>query len=205
VTISNLLIFASIYFVSVATPGPGIAAIVARGLAQGTKGAAPFIAGFVVGDLIWLTVAVAGLSVMAQTFETLFLVMKYAGCAYLLFLAWKIWNAPVITKNVEAKTSNSFAWPNFIGSLMLTLGNPKVIVFFMSVMPLVVDMNAITPLIFTQLVGMAFFVLTPVMAGYLLLADRARRLFTSETALRRMNQGTAAMMAGTAVAIAAKS
>jgi threonine/homoserine/homoserine lactone efflux protein len=205
VTLTKLLIFASIYLAAVATPGPGIAAIVARGLAQGTKGAAPFIAGFVVGDLIWLTVAVTGLAVIAQTFETLFLVMKFAGCAYLIYTAWQIWNAPVVAKDVEAQSNMTAAWPSFLGSLMLTLGNPKVIVFFLSIMPLVLDMNAITPLIYVQLVGMAFFVLTPVMISWLLLADRARRIFTSEKALRRINKGTAGIMAGTAIAIAAKS
>ena len=203
--IAQLFLFASIYFVAVSTPGPGIAAIVARGLAQGTRGAVPFIVGFVLGDLIWLTVAVTGLSVIAQTFETLFLAVKYAGCAYLLFIAWKIWNAPVFVSEVAANPSIASAWPSFLGSLMLTLGNPKVIVFFMSIMPLVLDMNSITPLIFAQLVGMALFVLTPVLIGYLLLADRARQLFTSETALQRINRGTATIMAGAAVAIVAKS
>jgi threonine/homoserine/homoserine lactone efflux protein len=205
VTLTQTLIFASIYFTAVATPGPGVAAIVARGLAQGTKGAVPFILGFVAGDLIWLTFAVLGLSVVAKTFETLFLLIKYAGCVYLLFVAWKIWHAPVLAQNVEAQVGLTAAWPSFLGSLTLTLGNPKVIIFFMSIMPLVVDMNAITPLVVMQLMGMAFFVLTPVMAAWLILADRARRLFTSEVALKRINKGTAGIMAGTAVAIAVKS
>jgi threonine/homoserine/homoserine lactone efflux protein len=47
-------------------------------------------------------------------------------------------------------------------------------------------------------------VITPVMAGVLLLADRARRVFTSETALRRINRATAGMMAGAAALIAAR-
>jgi threonine/homoserine/homoserine lactone efflux protein len=205
VTLAQTLIFASIYFAAVATPGPGVAAIVARGLAQGTRGSVPFILGFVAGDLIWLTFAVLGLSVVASTFETLFLLIKYAGCLYLLFVAWKIWNAPVLAQNVEAEAGVGAAWPSFLGSLTLTLGNPKVIIFFMSIMPLVVDMNAITPLVVAQLMGMAFFVLTPVMAAWLTLADRARRLFTSKKALNRINKGTAGIMAGTAVAIAVKS
>jgi threonine/homoserine/homoserine lactone efflux protein len=203
-TLAKLLVFASIYFVAVATPGPGLAAIVARGLAQGTKGAMPFIAGFVVGDLIWLSVAVTGLALIAQTFETLFVAIKYVGCAYLLFVAWKIWNAPVTTADVNAQGSQLAAWPSFLGSLMLTLGNPKVIVFFMSFMPLVVDMNAITPLIYMQLMSMAFLVLTPVLVTALLLADRARQVFTSEAALRRINKATAGIMAGAAVAIATR-
>jgi len=49
----GLLVFSAVYMLAVATPGPGVAAVVARSLAKGTHGAPAFIAGFVVGDLIW--------------------------------------------------------------------------------------------------------------------------------------------------------
>jgi threonine/homoserine/homoserine lactone efflux protein len=202
--ITGLLLFASVYFVAVASPGPGIAAVVARGLGQGLQAAPAFIAGFVIGDLIWFTIAATGLAVIAQTFETLFLVIKYAGCLYLLFMAWKIWTAPVKTGDVAAATGRVRSLPSFLGSLSLTLGNPKVIVFFLSLMPLVVDVKAITPLVFVEMAAVIILVFTPVLAFTLLLANRARRVFTSETALRRINRGTAGIMAGAAVAIAAK-
>jgi threonine/homoserine/homoserine lactone efflux protein len=48
---------------AVASPGPGIAAVVAGALGRGVRGAPAFIAGFVVGDLVWLTLAATGLAV----------------------------------------------------------------------------------------------------------------------------------------------
>ena len=54
VTLTSLLLFAAVYFAAVATPGPGVAALVARVLGHGLEGVAPFIAGYVVGDMIWL-------------------------------------------------------------------------------------------------------------------------------------------------------
>ncbi len=157
-----------------------------------------------VGDLIWFAIAATGLAVIAQTFEWLFLVIKYAGCAYLLYLAHKIWNAPVAAGDVAAAREKVRAWPSFLGSLSLTLGNPKVMVFFLSLMPLVVDMKQMTPAIFLELAAVIVLVITPVMAGALMLADRARRVFTSHKALKRINRGTAAIMAGAAAAIAAR-
>jgi threonine/homoserine/homoserine lactone efflux protein len=204
-TLASLLLFASVYFVAVASPGPGIAAVIARGLGQGMAAAPAFIAGFVVGDLIWFTIAATGLAVIAQTFESLFLVIKYAGCAYLLWLAWKIWTAPVAAGDVAAARDKVRAWPSFLGSLSLTLGNPKVIVFFLSLMPLVVDVKTITPLDFAQLAAVIVMVFTPVLLTTLWLADRARRVFASEKALRRINRGTAGIMAGAAAVIAARS
>ena len=200
----SLLLFASIYFVAVASPGPGIAAVVARGLGQGMAAAPAFIAGFVVGDLIWFTVAATGLAVIATTFEAVFLAIKYAGCAYLIYLAWKIWHAPVAAADVTAAAARVPSWPSFLGSLSLTLGNPKVIVFFLSIMPLVVDPKTITPLVFVELAIVIVLVITPVLLVALWLADRARRVFTSERALRHINRGTATIMAGAAAVIATR-
>ncbi len=87
-SISSLLLFAAVYFAAVATPGPGVAALVARVLAHGLVGVAPFIAGYVVGDLIWLAIAATGLAVLAHEFAGVFIVLKFAGVAYLLYVAW---------------------------------------------------------------------------------------------------------------------
>ncbi len=199
-----LLLFAGVYFVAVSSPGPGLAAVVARGLGQGMAAAPAFVAGFVVGDLIWFTIAATGLAVIARTFETLFLAIKYAGCAYLLWMAWKIWTAPTRPEEVAAAAGKVRAWPSFLGSLSLTLGNPKVIVFFLSIMPLVVDPKAMNALVFAELAAVIVLVITPVMFGALWLADRARRVFTSQRALRNINRGTAAVMAGAAAVIATR-
>ena len=91
--ISGLLAFAAIYLVAVASPGPGIALVVARSLGRGLHGLPWFVAGFVLGDLILLALAASGLAVVARTFEGAFLALRLAGAAYLLYLAWCIWNA----------------------------------------------------------------------------------------------------------------
>ena len=54
----GLATFCVVYFLAVATPGPGVAAVIAQGLARGSAGAPAFIAGFLVGDLIWFLAAV---------------------------------------------------------------------------------------------------------------------------------------------------
>ena len=205
VTLTGLLLFASVYFVAVASPGPGVAAVVARGLAQGTTAAPAFIAGFVVGDLIWFMVAATGLAVVANTFETLFLAIKYAACIYLMFIAWKIWTAPVVAADMNVASGSARSLPSFLGALSLTLGNPKVIVFFLSLMPLVIDLQSMTPVIFMEMALVIVMVQAPTLTSYLLLANRARRVFTSKKALKRINHCSAGVMAGAAVAIAARS
>lgn len=81
----GLSVFALAYVLAVAIPGPGIAAVIARSLGHGLRGAPAFIGGFLVGDLVWFTCAATGLAVLAQSAYTVFLLVKYAGVAYLLF------------------------------------------------------------------------------------------------------------------------
>lgn len=203
-TAANLLLFAGVYFVMVVSPGPGIAAVIARGMSQGTRAGPAYIAGFVVGDLVWFTVAATGLSVIAQTFETLFLVIKYLGCCCLLFMAWKIWTAPIESAGPESIPKKLNHWSSFLGSLSIALGNPKVIIFFLSIMPLVIDLKSITFVAFLEMAAVIVLVFVPSQTAILLLADRARHIFTSRKALKRINRGTAGIMAGAAALIAAR-
>jgi len=203
----GLLVFAVVYLLAVASPGPGVAAVIARSLARGTRGAPAFIAGFLVGDLIWFTFAATGLAALAQTAQTLFIVVKYAGAAYLLYLAYKLWTAPVAAAGDSAAPEldqGQKPMQLFLGSLTLTLANPKTIIFFMALLPTVVKLEQLTLVGFVEIVATIVIVLPLTLGAYAVLADRARRVFKSTTAVRRINRGTGAAMACAAVAVATR-
>jgi threonine/homoserine/homoserine lactone efflux protein len=90
----------------------------------------------------------------------------------------------------------------FLSSLSLTLGNPKAIVFFLSIMPLVIDLKRIDALAFAEIALVMILVFTPVLVASAVLADRTRRLFRSTRAMKRINRGTSTVMGGAAIAIA---
>ena len=203
-TLSGLLLFAAVYFVAVATPGPGVALVVARSLARGLDRSGWFILGFLAGDYVLFLLAAAGLAVVAQTFETAFIVLRTLGAAYLCFMAWKIWTSPVHKVDMSDAGARETPMRAFLSSFLLTIGNPKPIIFFLSIMPLAVDMTRLTPLAMVELSLAIAIVLPAVLFGYALLAARARRVFQSEQALRRLNRTTAGVMAGAAVMIAAR-
>jgi threonine/homoserine/homoserine lactone efflux protein len=201
-TVSALLLFAAVYFAAVATPGPGIAALIARVLSQGLEGVAPFIAGYFVGDMIWLTFAVTGLTVVVKTFAGAFVAIKFAGAAYLLYLAWRMATAPAAVGLAPPPVSRG--WRAFLGSLSLTLGNPKVMIFFLSIMPLVVDTKALTPLKLIELAAVSAAVIFSTLAAYSLAANRARILLNSTRAMKFLHRLAGGLMAGVAVAVAAR-
>src|SRR5882757_11062335 len=89
----TLLAFTIAYVVAVLVPGPGVAAIVARALGGGFWSAVPMIIGILAGDLIYLVFALFGLAAIAQYFGPVFLVVRIAGAAYLLYIAWRFWTA----------------------------------------------------------------------------------------------------------------
>ncbi|MCA1299871.1 LysE family translocator [Stappia indica] len=203
--ITALIVFASALFVAAVIPGPGIAAIVARVLSRGRDGALAFCFGVALGDVIWLGLAVAGLAVVANTFATVFLAIKYLGAAYLVYLAWKMWRAPADAGLASVVRPASESRLNLVfGGLAVTLGNPKVIVFYLALLPNIIALETVTVLGYVELSAVTFAVLAVVLGGYCLLAERARGLMSSPRAVRLLNRVAGSVMAGAAVAIATR-
>lgn len=205
IDVTALVLFAGALAIAAAVPGPAVAAIVARVLARGTRGLAPFILGIILSDVIWLTLAVTGLAVLAQTFHGVFTLIKYLGAAYLLWLAWRFWTAPAAAVSAAPLEVREGGLPAFLGGLFVGLANPKAMMFYLALLPGFIPLNAVTPLTFAELAAVTFAVLAVIFSGYVIAAARARRLLTSPRALAIVNRATGAVMAGAAVAVAARS
>jgi threonine/homoserine/homoserine lactone efflux protein len=202
--LTALIVFATALLVAAASPGPGIIAIVARVIGRGAHGAAAYGAGFVLGDLIWLTVAILGLAVVASAFAQVFVIIKYAGAAYLLYLAYRMWTAPAQAIDVMGDTRHEKRGRLFLTGLAISLGNPKVMAFYVALLPSLVDITRVSVVGFAELVAICVAVLTVVLSSYILAAARARNLFTSSRAMRLLNRTGGTMLAGAAIAVAAK-
>jgi threonine/homoserine/homoserine lactone efflux protein len=196
--------FCAVYLLAVATPGPGVAAVLTRSLAHGMRGAPAFIAGFLVGDLIWFAGASAGLAALAQSAQTVFLVVRYAGAVYLLYLAYRLWTAPPRPLDVGETHVSERPLRLFLGSLSLTLGNPKPMIFFVALLPTVVHLRALHFVDYVLIAVAIAFILPLVLGGYALAASRARRFFRKPSSIRLLNRGAGTAMAGAALAVAAQ-
>jgi len=201
---TSLLVYAAALSVAAASPGPGIAAIVARVLGRGARGALAFSAGVAMGDVVWLTFAIGGLAVLAQTFHALFVAIKWAGVGYLLYLAWRMWTAPVVAREVEADLRRERSSSLFAAGLAVTMGNPKVMVFYVALLPTIVDVARVDLTGWAALSAVTLAVLAVVFGAWIGLAARARRLFRSPRALRRMHRGSALAMGGAAAWVATR-
>lgn len=200
----TLAAFTIAYAIAVAVPGPGIAAVVGRALGTGFAGTVPMVLGILAGDLIYLVFALFGLAAVAAWFGPFFIVVRWAGAAYLLYIAWKFWTARPGAEQIGAKSGDG-AWRAFLSGLALTLGNPKAIVFYLALLPTVIPLDKpITMLGFMELVGIVTTVLLAIGLAYAALAAAARELLRGSTAVRALNRTAGAIMAGAAVLVVAR-
>jgi len=202
--LAALLLFGGTLFVAAASPGPGIAALVARVIGRGADGAIAFSGGLILGDLVWLAVAILGLAVVAQTFHEVFVAIKYAGAAYLIYFAYRMWTAPAEAHDIAADRDRESRPRLFLAGLALTLGNPKVVAFYLALLPNLIDLTRVGLFGYVELASVSIVVLTVVFGAYVIAAARARALFRSTRAMRLLNRTGGTIMAGAAVAVVAK-
>lgn len=202
--LTSLLIFAAALFVAAGSPGPSVAALVARVISTGFRGVFPFLLALWIGEAIWLSLAVFGLAVVAQTFHFAFLVLKWAGVGYLLFLAWKMWTAPVEAYGAHLPQQGS-SLKMFFAGLAVTLGNPKVMMFYLALLPTIIDLQSVTVLGWLELTLTMVMVLVIIDVSWALAAVQARRLLKSRRAMQIANRISAGTMAGAAAAIVGRS
>ena len=198
----TLLAFTIAYSIAVLVPGPGVAAVVARALGGGFAGAFPMVLGILAGDLVYFVFAVFGLAAIAALFAPLFIVIRFAGAAYLLYMAWQFWTAKPGSEQMKPKREDG--WKTFLAGFSLTMGNPKTIIFYLAILPTVVPLEQMTPLAFAELTVIVIVVLLVIGCGYAALAAKARDFFTSPKALRRLNRTAGAMMATAATVVAVR-
>jgi threonine/homoserine/homoserine lactone efflux protein len=95
-------------------------------------------------------------------------------------------------------------WRAFLASLLLTLANPKTILFFVALLPTVIDLASMNLTRFVEISAAMCVVLPTVLGAYAFLAARARELFTTPKSVRRLNRGSGLAMAGAAIAVATR-
>ncbi|WP_062114467.1 LysE family translocator [Aureimonas sp. AU40] len=195
---AGFLAYALALALAAAIPGPGVVALVARALGAGFRQAMGFTLGLILGDLTFLTAAVFGLALVAQAMGELFTIVRFLAAAYLGYLAWKLWRAAGNAAEVEAMASETVLG-SFLAGLTVTLANPKTIVFYLALLPTLVDLQHVGLADYAVLVVLTTLVLFLVMTPYAALAARARHVLRRPSVLARLNRSAALILGGAAI------
>lgn len=199
---SGLFLFAFALLIAAGSPGPSIAALVARVLSGGWRSVLPFMAAMLVGEIAWMTAAVVGLAAIAETFHWAFVAIKWAGIVYLIWLAWNMWNAPVANQQDADLIPKGRGWSMVLAGLAVTFGNPKIMIFYLALLPTLIDIATVTPADWSVLAVTMIVVLLAIDSSWVLLATGARRLLRTPSAMRIANR-TSAVAMGSAAAVMA--
>ena len=140
---SAMTFFVAIFIFSI-TPGPGVFAILAKSLTQGVIKTLPLSAGMVCGDILYLVMACFGLAAIAQQWEVLFLVIRYVGAAYLLYLGWKMWTSPIdLDVDNSSIGARKNGWSAALQGFLISSSNPKVVLFYIAFLPTFMDVTCL--------------------------------------------------------------
>jgi threonine/homoserine/homoserine lactone efflux protein len=203
-TIASFFFFCIANFVYVASPGPASLILVTHVLSQGSKGVSSFITGLLISDLVWFMFTAMGLNWITRTFYIAFLAIKYIGIAYLLYLAFRFWNTPAHQSKISAFKIDKPPLQQFLGGLVISLGNPIVMTFYLALLPIVVNPAKLNVAEFIQIAITIISIRSIVFITYALIAKRMRRMLVSPHTLRFLNRGSGTAMIAIAVAVATR-
>lgn len=188
----NIFAFSLAMFLLAITPGPGVFATISRALSSGFLNASFVVMGIVIGDIIFLLLAIFGLSAIASILGDFFILVKYLGGIYLLFLGYKILTSK---EQTNLKGIYELSWKkNFLTGLIITLSNPKVILFYLGFLPTFINLQTLTAIDIFIISTVVTIVLGGVMLAYAYSASSAKNLFKSKSSKRKMNIAAGSVM-----------
>ena len=186
-------------FVVVIAPGTGVIYTLALGLGQGRRAALWAALGCTFGIVPHLAAATLGLAAVLHTSAVLFTVVKWAGVAYLLYLAWQMLKSDGALA-VSAKQTGDSGWVIARRGALINILNPKLSIFFLALLPPFLSGVAERATLEMSVLGAVFMAMTfAVFVLYGSFAAAARRwLLGSERVMRWLNRSFAAVFAALA-------
>lgn len=123
------------------SPGPAVFATVARAMSLPFRKTLLFIAGIVFGDFIFAMLAMGGVALLVSQHAFYFLILKCAGGGYLLYLGLRALLSKATIKDIQ-KIEGEGRWKLLSSGFILTAGNPKDLLFFVSFLPAFIDLKS---------------------------------------------------------------
>ncbi|MBL8600089.1 MAG: LysE family translocator [Devosia sp.] len=180
-----------------AAPGPIVAVLVARSVGSDTRGAVAFATGLCLGDVLAVCAIAMGVGSLAQSSPEWFTLAKYAGVAYLLWLAWRIWTDGSAMAAGQPRPGGLLASTG--AGLALCLGNPSTVLIYMLLLPTVAPagIGSADQLLLVLLV--TFLAVGGVFFGAILLARQFSRVISSARSSMILSRATALVIAATSL------
>jgi len=196
--------FLAVSALVIVTPGQDTALTIRNTLARGRRGGVHTAAGVALGQLVWALAASAGLVALLSAWEPAFLALRIAGAAYLLYLGLTaLRSAFTRARQPSAVLDERLRTPPLVHGLLSNLGNPKMAVFFTSLLPQFAPNGSFAALF---ALGAVFCLLTLTwLSGYALVVSRASELLSRSRLWRAIEALTGAVLVALGIRVATSS
>lgn len=175
-----------------AAPSVSVMAVSARAAAFGFSHGLAATLGIVVGDLVFIVLAIFGLALLAELMGELFFLVLLAGGVYLFVLAASLWRAGAHEGTADAPLEATWL-SSFMAGLLITLADQKAIVFYLGFFPAFLDLATLTLADALLVMLLATVAVGGVKLVYALAASRLR-VFAGGAMVRVINRGAAAVL-----------
>lgn len=200
---SAITFFLAIIIFSI-TPGPGIFALLAKALTQGVNACLALSLGMIFSDILYLILACYGLAAIAEHWGGAFTAIRILGAAYLFYLGYKLWTAPITLDKGDQSSSRAQWTRNFFQGFIISASNPKVILFYIAFLPTFIDLTVLQEQDIWLASFLTFIGLLTGLMAITFAASAASRVFESQSAMKNLNRSAGSMMIGAAAFLAVK-
>jgi len=194
--------FIAASLVLLVVPGPTVIMVISQALAHGRRTALACVAGVGLADVVAASLSLLGAGTILAASAAAFEAIKWVGAAYLVWIGIKMWRAPVTPHLLDLKAAavGERTLPVFRDSFLVTVFNPKGLVFYMAFAPQFVSTSRAFLPQATLLVA-TFVILSMVNAGaYALLASSARQWIRRPRVLKGATRTGAAFLISAGIA-----
>ena len=205
ITLAQLGAYAAALAALVLTPGPVVAALIARAATGGVAAAVPLAAGVAVGDVAWPLVAMLGLGVLATVWAGFLAALRLVGAAILIWMGVElVRKAPAAALRAAAGgAARERPLAGFLAGLSVIAGNPKAILFYLGILPGFFDFSRLTVLDMVVICAVSATIPFLGNLAWAALFARARRWLADPVAMRRVHVAAGAALVVVGVGIAA--
>ena len=185
---SDLVLYAIAVFILFITPGPVWVALLARAVSGGFHAAWPLAVGVAIGDAVWPILAILGVSWVVNEIAGIMIILRYVAAVVFLTMGAVLMLKADVALRGDKRLTRPGMWAGFIAGVLVILGNPKAILFYMGVLPGFFDLTEVGAWDVLAIVVVS--ILTPLLgnlavAGFV---NHARDLLQTPEAVRRINR-----------------
>ena len=188
-TLLSLTIATFVYAIS---PGPGLFAVLAISTSYGAMPAMWLSFGHTVGDIIYVTVAMLALSALAEIISNSLLYVKILGASYLIYIGYQQWRSKGVS--FEHSNKKESILKLLLAGFIVGVTNPKTIIFYLSFLPIFVDLNNLTIATEVQVISVIGFTVFFVLSLANVLGLKLRRHIENPAVIKRVNEVTGVTM-----------